>query len=531
MPIAPAARLPPALPLRNVGAVSGVALPPDTGCHSELASAMSDRGPRAPLIAAALSLLFPGLGQYLTGAQQRGMLVALPALVLSTAVLGFLIGTVAGGGPAAIVELLLRPEVLLAIIAVDLLVLAYHLVAVADAWLLARRVAAAAGRRTGRLAGAGLVAVLVVTTFAHGSVAALGMQTEDGLRAVFQDDPGGGWEIPESSFEPDPTPMPSRSMPASSSPSTTAMPATPSPTPAPTPTPSPAPAWAKDGRLDVLLVGSDAGTGRWMLRMDTMVVLSVDVATGRAAMFGIPRNMVNVPLPPESAGAFPNGRFPGMLNALYVYAWGHPSAFPGGDARGFRAVTGAVQQLVGVKLDGFVAVDLRGFVKLVNAFGGLWIRVPERLEDDRYPNVDGSGYSHIVIKAGCQKLNGAMALAYARSRHQDSDYGRMARQQAVLLALHRQLDPLDVLERAPELLSIAKDHLWTTVKRADLAGLAALAARVNVGKVEKVLFVPSKYPSVLTTAEIKQIRSVVRNVFRDEPAQGGGGSATGKACP
>jgi anionic cell wall polymer biosynthesis LytR-Cps2A-Psr (LCP) family protein len=86
--------------------------------------------------------------------------------------------------------------------------------------------------------------------------------------------------------------------------------------------------------------------------------------------------MTGVPLAPESAGAFRNGRFPGLLNALYVYAMGHPKAFPGGASRGFRAVTGAVQELVGVRLDGAVVVNLAGFVRLVDALGGLWIDVP-----------------------------------------------------------------------------------------------------------------------------------------------------------
>src|SRR6185295_2011988 len=96
---------------------------------------------------------------------------------------------------------------------------------------------------------------------------------------------------------------------------------------------------------------------------------------------------------------------------------------------------------------------------------GLWIRIPEPLYDDHYPKVDGSGYTTISFKAGCQKLSGAEALSYARSRHQ----------QLTLLALRRQLDPLSLLERAPEMLSIAKGDLWTTIKRKDLAGLAQLA--------------------------------------------------------
>jgi LCP family protein required for cell wall assembly len=253
-------------------------------------------------------------------------------------------------------------------------------------------------------------------------------------------------------------------------------------------------------------------------------------------MFGLPRNLINVPLADEDARAFPEGRFPGLLNALYVYAWGHPSQFPGGDARGFRAVTGAIQELVGVPLDGFVAVDLIGFVKLVDAFDGLWIRIPEPVYDSHYPKANGSGSTTVSFDAGCQKLSGPRALAYARSRHQDSDYGRMGRQQAVLLALRRQLDPIDVLERAPKLLSIAKDHLWTTIRRKDLPALAELAAHVAPRDVERYMFVPSEgYPEFLTTSTIKQIRRTVRHAFdgKPDPSVAGhtGGGGSGKACP
>ncbi len=489
--------------------------------------------PRSPVIAAALSLLFPGLGEYSVGARRRAWIVAFPALVLTTLLVGVAVGTAAGGGRGAVLDLLLRPEALFAIVALDLVVLVYHLAAIGDAWLVARRAAVAAGRRTGPLAVAGVVAVLAIAMVAHGVVATSALEVEDTLSAVFtgpETDPEGDWTIPEASFEPEDTPTPAPSPTPALSPTGSAPPA--SPTPLPTPSPSPAPGWARDGRLNLLLVGSDSGPGRWLLRTDTMMVLSVDVETGRAAMFGIPRNMVNVPLPDESKGAFPGGRYPRMINSLYVYAWGHPGTFPGGKARGFRALTGAIQELVGVRLDGFVAVDLQGFAKLVGALDGLWIRVPERIVDERYPRIDGSGTRRLVIEAGCQKLSGAMALAYARSRHQDSDYGRMRRQQAVLLALRRQLDPIAVLERAPEMLKIARDHLWTTIERKDLAGLAELASRVDARKVKTIRFVPPEYPEYLSTADIKEIRRTVRRVF-DGKWTGTGSAAvgSGKACP
>ena len=488
---------------------------------------------RSPLTAAALSFLFPGLGEWAAGSRRRGVLVALPALVVVFAVIGFAAGTFVTGGAVAVATLLLHPMVLYAIVGLDLAALVWRVFSILGAWRLARRRTARTDRprRWARVVGTtGLALLLVTTTLIQGAIAAVGVQASDVLVTVFPGDAGNGFSIPSASFEvvvtTSPTPMPPSS-PAG-------VDASPTLEPTATPTAVPVPGWAQDGRLNLLLVGSDAGTGRWSLRTDTMILLSVDVASGHAAFFGIPRNLVNVPLPAESAGAVPGGRYPGLLNSLYVYANEHPNQFPGGDARGFRAVTGAIQELVGVPLDGFVAVDLRGFVSLVDATGGLWFNVPSPLYDDRYPLVNGTGYTVVSIPAGCQHFTGDQALEYARSRHQDSDYGRMGRQQSVLIALRKQLNPLDLLTRAPELLSLAKDDLWTTLNLDDLAGIANLAYRVNPVKAKQVLLAPPDYPEYITTAEITTIHDSVRHVFDGTwtDSQGSSGSSGGSAsCP
>jgi LCP family protein required for cell wall assembly len=391
-----------------------------------------------------------------------------------------------------------------------------------------------------------LGALLVAAVGVHATIGYLEVQAGEAAGSIFG--PGGNeggdaWAIPEPSFEPEPTDKPSEepsptpntrppSAPGSTSTATVAPTSTPAPmpTPVPTPTPKPVAAWAKDGRLNLLLIGSDAGPDRWSLRTDTVIVLSVEVKTRRAALFGIPRNLVGVPLPPESAAAVKGGHFPGLLNALYVYAMRHPHDFPGGDARGMRAVSGAVQELLGVRLDGMVVINLAGFVSLVDELGGLWIDIPAPLVDDKYPLEDGSRLIKIAFKAGCQRLDGRMALAYARSRHQDSDYGRMRRQQTVLLALRRDVDPVALVPKVPALLKIAHDNLWTTLKRKDLRDLARLAAKVDVRRVDRVLFVPSKYPSHLTDAEIKRIQRVARTIFDGPPPAADRSLAAGH-CP
>lgn len=257
---------------------------------------------KRPGLAALLSLPLPGLGQAWLGERRRGALIALP-LVLALIVLGVAIVL----DPKRAIDTILTRGVLLFVLVGVAVVAVYHLLAIGDAFRLGRRLARAERRRAEAAApmpapeaGPGsmprhrrrpafgspllFVALAGVITF-YGVIEFVGVRAYQAANAIFVD-PSSGFVVPPASFSPSATPV--------------------SPTgpvtepPAPTPTAVPVPAWAVDGRLNLLLMGSDAGPGRWLARTDTMVVLSVDVATGRAALFGLPRNMENVPLPPRA---------------------------------------------------------------------------------------------------------------------------------------------------------------------------------------------------------------------------------------
>jgi LCP family protein required for cell wall assembly len=472
----------------------------------------------SPGVAALLSLLVPGLGQAWLGAARRGLLVAAPIVVGLAAVSGY----VAGGNTKTLLDAFLKPGVILALLIAVVGLGIYHVLAIQDAYRLGLRQASTprgwiehgsrprSFRRGLRpLLSPLLLVALSAAVAVYGTLAIVGVKAYDAALNIFVQ-PETGFVIPEASFDPTPTAgAPSQPGPTGLTP------------PDATATPVPAPQWAADGRLNMLLIGSDAGPGRWQLRSDTMIVLSVDVESARAVMFGIPRNVMNVPLPPESADAFPNGRYPGLLNSLYVYAIQHPRYFPGGEAAGFRALTGAIQQLVGVPLDGALVVNLTGFVDLIDAVNGLWVDVPYTLYDDQYPS--GAGQVTVYVPAGCQKLDGTEALEYARSRHSSDDYSRMRRQQIVLRALAHQLDPIKLLPKLPKLLDIAGDNLWTTIDENQIANLAVLAARVDSSKIGQVMIEPPIYPEALDGAAIRHIRQTVRTIFE---SGGGTGAAT-----
>ncbi len=310
--------------------------------------------------------------------------------------------------------------------------------------------------------------------------------------------------------------------------------------------------WDADGYLNVLLVGADAGGGRADMRTDTMMLMQVKISTGQAALYGIPRNLFNVPLPPQwqdawachcfygySGAAASGGNY--MLNALWQWgAWRAPEKFPGTGAttdfeRGFKVLEATVGQLTGVHVDGVVYINLLGFVKIIDDLGGLDMYVPYKVYDATMPFADKEGTYVLDIEPGQQHMDGLTALAYARSRHQADDTQRMARQQSVIKALRADFNPCLLLPRVPSLLSDLGGMLWTDLPRDDAPRLAALAQGVSGNNVQSYSFIPQNgFAEYVTPAEVTQIQSVVAHGLDKAPApkpsSGSGSGGGGLSC-
>ena len=481
---------------------------------------------RSPGVAAFLSFIIPGLGQAWVGHALRGLLIALPVVFLAGLAVAVV---VTGGGLVGLAGLALSPTALALILVLDVILLGYRGWAIVDGYRLARGPRAwahpaSAGARA-------VLAILLVVTFAtHGLVGYVGWNGFN-LLSVFPSSAGGSGPAWGDNVSPAPVLSPSLPPSHSPSPSPSSMPgatASLAPTPASSPTPiakpsrSPTPGvpyWAEDGRLNILLLGGDAGPGRDSIRTDTMILLTVDLKTARAALASIPRNLLRVPLPDPYAARFRGGVFPGLLNAFWRWANDHPGQFPGNiKTRGFRAISAAVGHLTGVEIDGLAYVDLNGFVRVIDALGGLDINVPKAVYDGRYPNENGKGTRVLNIKPGLQHMDGSTALAYARTRRQDSDYGRIARQQQVLLALRKQVNPCSLLPRLPELVEIAKDTMYTNIPVEELPRLLALAARIDRSRIERIAFTPYQgYPMTVTPESMAKMRRAIRDAFKGDP--------------
>lgn len=483
------------------------------------------RSARRYAVAGFLGLLLPGVGHALVGRGRAATIFVVPWLLLLAAALG----AYAGGGFTAILAFVVTPGVLPALAILNILFAAWRIAAAVDA----SRLSPNRGMVAAVLAPSILALVLVPQLWVNTTIAA----TDDFLNSTFASEPEES-EDPATAVEtsqPDLT-LPPDDVDESPEPSLSPDPsATPGPTGTPKPTRPPgtsglgnlpglnvavpwqrpgAVPWGDDGRFDLLLLGSDAGPYRWSRRMDVMLLVEIDVATGKTAMIGLPRNLINAPFPPGAAkDAVTCGCFRDLLNALYVEATiRHPERWPGtGAVEGIGAVRSVVSELTGRPVDAVLVADLWGVIRGVDAMGGIDIDVPTTLYDPKYPD-PVEGRIELYIKAGKQHFDGRTALAYARSRHSSSDYARMARQQDLLLAIREDIGA-DTILHAPDLFKAAKGFTWTDLPRSSLPNLVTLFGKAADASVKHLRIVPPTYAEWLTSAEIHQIQVAIAKLL------------------
>lgn len=401
--------------------------------------------PRSSL-AAFLSFLFPGLGQAYNGQRQLAWLLALP-VVLIAATAGLAIFAARTG----LLSELLDSGFLAGVIVLDLALLGWRLVAIAQAhgWRAPLSPRHWTGWVTGLLLAATLGMHLVPAYWAVKAIDTLGAVSREGSGVAR----GGGFGIPGT------TPLPE---------------------------PSFQPDILGGERVNILLVGIDHAPYREQSLTDTMLVFSLDPDSGRSAMISIPRDIYGAPLP--------DGRvYNAKLNSLMTYAADRPEEFPGG---GVATLKGAIGELLGIKIHYFAAINLLGFKQAVDAIGGVDVLVEREIHDRNYFNEDGKRVG-FRIEPGWHHLDGSLALAYARSRKADgeNDFTRAERQQQLITAIREKLTAGNLMLALPGLLDAVKNTISTDVPESRFSALAAAIQEADIGKLERVVLQPPEHMS------------------------------------
>ncbi|HEX5905574.1 MAG TPA: LCP family protein [Propionibacteriaceae bacterium] len=262
--------------------------------------------------------------------------------------------------------------------------------------------------------------------------------------------------------------------------------------------PNPQDPWADKPRLNVLLLGGDAGPGRVGTRTDTVILASIDTKTGDTALFSLPRNAARMPFPSRSPlhKHYPYGYTNGnpndaeyFLNAMYRNV---PRSVPKDvlgptDNLGADVLKLSVGEALGLRVDYYVLLNLQGFSKMINALGGI------RLNINTYIPIGGDTDRNIppkdFLKPGPnQKLTGYKALWYARGRYGSDDFARMDRQRCVINAIIKQANPTNMLARYEDVVQAGKQLVYTDMPQEVLPLMVDLSLRVKDGNVRSIVF-------------------------------------------
>ena len=226
--------------------------------------------------------------------------------------------------------------------------------------------------------------------------------------------------------------------------------------------------WSGAERVTVLLLGIDQRPNEdpRTTRTDTMMVLTLDPRTKTAGMLSIPRDLY-VPLPDRGQE---------RINTAHVY---------GGPAYAMRTV----EYNFGIPVQHYVRVNFTALITLIDLVGGIEIYNERDIDDPLYPN-ESYGYDPFKLAAGWHSLDGATALKYARTRHGDSDFYRIRRQQQVIMALREKFVSSDavtkVLPNAPAILQTLNESIVTDLSHVELVQLALLAKDISPEKIARV---------------------------------------------
>ncbi|GAC1447433.1 MAG: LCP family protein [Vulcanimicrobiaceae bacterium] len=196
-------------------------------------------------------------------------------------------------------------------------------------------------------------------------------------------------------------------------------------------------------RLNFVVLGKQEDEGN----TDTIILAHLDLDRRMATLVSIPRDTwVAVPHHGHQ-----------KINSAYGF---------GGAALTAKIVAG----LTGAHVDATLAIDPVGAKQLVDALGGLNIKVEKKMDyDDNYGNL------HIHLKPGEQYLDGGQTLGYMRFRHDaESDFGRMRRQQQVLHQIVKTIGEPQNWPKIPRLVTLARKDVTTALNDGQLRALVEL---------------------------------------------------------
>ncbi len=220
--------------------------------------------------------------------------------------------------------------------------------------------------------------------------------------------------------------------------------------------------------------GTEVAAGK---RSDTMLLVHISKKRDKAAIISIPRDTyARIPEHENSQGKLIPAAYSKINSA---YNWG-----------GAPLLIQTFEEMSGLRIDHYVEVNFVGFVRMVDALGGVEICTKRDIDDPK---------SHLVLPAGRHILDGVDSLKYVRTRQFDGlgDLGRMKRQQEFAGAMLRKATSAGVLLNPVKMLDFVNSALDSVVtdeglNQGDLLTLGKQLRNLSASSV-RTLTIPLKY--------------------------------------
>jgi len=220
--------------------------------------------------------------------------------------------------------------------------------------------------------------------------------------------------------------------------------------------------------------GTDVAAGK---RSDTMLLIHISKKRDKAAIISIPRD--SYALIPEHNNS--QGK---VIPAAYskinsAYNWG-----------GAPLLIETLESMSDLRIDHYVELNFVGFVRMVDALGGVEICTKKDIDDPK---------SHLTLPAGTHVLDGIDSLKFVRTRVFDGlgDLGRMKRQQEFAGAMLRKATSAGVLLNPVKMVDFINSALDSVVtdeglSQGDLLTLGKQLRNLSASNV-RTLTIPLQY--------------------------------------
>jgi len=238
----------------------------------------------------------------------------------------------------------------------------------------------------------------------------------------------------------------------------------------------------------ILAIGSDTRGDQYLYGLaDVIRLIRIDSVTPQVTVLEFPRDLwVEIPDIADNL----HGQDHEKLNQAYLY--GNPGfGYSNDPAQGPGLLAHTLALNFGTHIDHYAAINMRTFVKIVDAVGGIDVTLPETIDGRTAEDTN----TRLLFLQGENHLNGTRALTLARTRI-DGVFQRANHQDLVLCALRKKLTSPDVVTSLPDLIKSFQGAVQTDLSPQQLSQLACLGTEL---KPENIIF--TSFPENIFTQD------------------------------